>query len=317
MVRLNARVDGDIFTELRGFANELHGYYSTFNGVNGFVFKSMDNADEFGEKLDGYLQIEKDEDDECELSLSEHTDFEVEAPEIVGRGKTEDSNEIIETEEDTVCKPEGAPKSMDAFKGLPPSIEFILKTMVENGCYEQLANYDEWDGHCQELAQKFIFETGFNEDLVLTIFGCIVNGLSLESSIDDFNQELDTRLQKLSPLRPSTRAREEEWDDFLSKRIQWKIDPLEYGIKAKSSVSVDKRQKRLTVFVELNNCQACELSLYATIYDINGLIKDTGLLLYEECAQKFMVGKHNCFLKCSATKINKIVISGEIKRLLK
>ena len=200
---------------------------------------------------------------------------------------------------------------------LPPSIDFILKTMVAKGYYEQLVNYDEWDGHCQELVQKFVFETGFNEDLVLTIFGCIVNGLSWESSMNDFNQELDTRLQKLSPLRPSPRAPEEEWDDFLSKRIRWKIDPLEYGIKAKASVVTDKGQKLLKVFVELNNCKYQKITLNATIFDVNGLIKDTDALLYSKIVDKYEVAQSTFFLKCSVTKINKIVISGEIKQLLK
>lgn len=188
--------------------------------------------------------------------------------------------------------------------------------MVTKGYYQQLANYDEWDGKCQELVQNFVLETGFNEELVLTTFGCIVNGLSWESSISDFTQELDSRLQKLSLLRPSSRAPEEEWDSFLSKRIQWKIDPLEYGIKVKASVVTDKGQKTLNVYVELSNCNYQKVELNTTIFDVNGLIKGTDTLLYSKIVDKYEVAQSTFWLKCSVTKINKIVISGKIKQLL-
>lgn len=85
-VRLDVRVDDDTFAELKGFAKELCGYYSTFNGVNGFVFKTEGEADEFGNKLDDYLQIEEAEDSEYELDLPEYADFEVETPKTVRGG---------------------------------------------------------------------------------------------------------------------------------------------------------------------------------------------------------------------------------------
>lgn len=80
VVRLEAKVDDDTFAELREFAKRLHrGYYSTFFGVNGFVFKTEKDAKKFGDKLDDYLQIEESGDD-YELELTEFEDFEEEKP---------------------------------------------------------------------------------------------------------------------------------------------------------------------------------------------------------------------------------------------
>ena len=86
VVRLDVKVDDDTFAELKGFAKELHGYYSTFYGVNGFVFKTENDADKFGNKLDNYLQIEETENTEYELSLPEYADFEVETSKTVRGG---------------------------------------------------------------------------------------------------------------------------------------------------------------------------------------------------------------------------------------
>ena len=83
--RLDVKVDEDTFAELNGFAKELCGYYSTFKGVNGFVFKTEEKADDFGNKLDNYLQIEET-DDEYELDLPEFADFEVENSKTVRGG---------------------------------------------------------------------------------------------------------------------------------------------------------------------------------------------------------------------------------------
>lgn len=86
VVCLEVKVDDDTFAELKGFAKELRGYYSTFKDAKGFVFKSEKEANKFGDKLDGYLQIEGDEEDNYELDLPEYADFEVETPKTVRGG---------------------------------------------------------------------------------------------------------------------------------------------------------------------------------------------------------------------------------------
>lgn len=84
VVRLEVKVDDNTFAELKSFAKELRGYYSNFKGVNGFVFKSEEEAEDFGEKLDDTLQFEEIEvDDEEEIDFPEYTEVEIETPKTV------------------------------------------------------------------------------------------------------------------------------------------------------------------------------------------------------------------------------------------
>ena len=124
--------------------------------------------------------------------------------------------------------------------------------------------------------------------------------------------KLDSKPQTPSTLRPSIYASEDVWDYYLSNRIIWKIDPLAYGIEAKASVSTDKGIKSIRVFIELNNCKSQNIRLYATLYDINGLIKESQLVIYGNNITGFKVDCSGFCLKCSITKIDKIIISGEI-----
>lgn len=52
--------------------------------MNGFVFKSEEEAEDFGEKLDDTLQFEEIEvDDEEEIDFPEYTEVEIETPKTV------------------------------------------------------------------------------------------------------------------------------------------------------------------------------------------------------------------------------------------
>lgn len=81
VIRLEVKVDNETFAELKSFAKELRGYYSSYKGVKGFVFKTEEKADEFGDKLDDYLQIDETDDD-----LPEYADVKVEESKTVRGG---------------------------------------------------------------------------------------------------------------------------------------------------------------------------------------------------------------------------------------
>lgn len=112
--------------------------------------------------------------------------------------------------------------------------------------------------------------------------------------------------------RPAPSASEEKWDIFLSKNIQWKIDLSQYGIKSNASVSTDKDNNQVRVFVELDNCKNQDITITATIYDTIGLIKASGIIICENVST-FIVDSSTFFLNCPISKIEKIVISGKIQ----
>lgn len=206
VVRLDVRVDDDTFAELKGFAKELHGYYSTFYGVNGFVFNTENSADKFGAKLDDYLRIEETEDTKYELNLPEYTDFEETSVPVSGR-ETEGSNEITETEEipldnfctalklliedkgvkiitDTIYKTVDALKNIDAFKGVPPSIEFILRTIIMRKYGQRLLDVLDFYNDYHEIVNDFTYNTGFKDDLGECVFECLAYAVGKIDKVD-------------------------------------------------------------------------------------------------------------------------------------
>lgn len=113
-------------------------------------------------------------------------------------------------------------------------------------------------------------------------------------------------------LRPSARASEEEWDEFLSNNILWAIDVSQYGINASASVITNKADKSLQVLVELNNCEGQYICLRAIIYNANKRIIGYGQLCF--CKKTgFAVVNDYIYLNCSIAKIDRIIIGGEIE----
>lgn len=196
VVRLEVKVDDETFAELKGFARELRGYYSTYKDAKGFVFKSEKEANKFGDKLDDYLQIEETDEEDYELEIPEYTDVEIETQKTVMESDTEDSNEITETEEisldhfctalkhlikdkgakiitDTIYKTVNVLKSMDAFKELPPSFEFILRIIIMKKYGQRLLDVKDFCNDYHEIVNDFSYRTGIKEDLVECVFECL------------------------------------------------------------------------------------------------------------------------------------------------
>lgn len=119
-------------------------------------------------------------------------------------------------------------------------------------------------------------------------------------------------MEKNEIKRPSARATEEEWDEFLSNNIIWAIDISQYGINANMSIITDKSAKSVDVVVELNNCKGQDISLRAIIYNANKRIIGHGLVCFGT-KTGFVVDHVSIFLNCSITKIDKIVIGGKIE----
>lgn len=209
VVRLEVKVDDDTFAELREFARGLHrGYYSTFFGVNGFVFKTEKDAKKFGDKLGDYLQIEESGDN-YELELPEFEDFEVEKPKSFRVGKSESSQEANEIEEislDDFCaalrlltEENGAKilsdksfiskaieiiNDFDGFKDLPPSIEFILRTVIMKKYGQRLLTVKDWSDKSSQLVTDFVHNTGFKEDLSEAVFECLAYAVGKVSQVN-------------------------------------------------------------------------------------------------------------------------------------
>ncbi len=119
-------------------------------------------------------------------------------------------------------------------------------------------------------------------------------------------------MEKNEIKRPSARATEEEWDEFLSNNIIWAIDIFQYGINANTSIITDKSNKSLEVVVELDNCKGQNIGLQAIVYNANKRIIGHGSICWGH-KTGFMVDYASISLNCSVTKIDKIVIGGKVE----
>lgn len=350
VVRLEARVDDDTFMELSNFAKELHrGYYSKFYGVNGFVFKTEEDAKRFGNKLDDYLQIEESEEDDNELELPEYEDFELETPKSFRGGKSEDGQEVEKnnnTEEeipldnfcttlrllvedkgakilsDTIHNTVDTLKGIGGFKDLPPSIEFILRTIIMKKYGDRMLKAGGWNSDCQELIDDFIFRTGFQKNLVQITFASIGKALNWNNVIISSNEEKSNNMQDLKPKegktpiikRPSLRASNDTWSEYLMQLLVIKVYIPNDLIKTNISVRYDKEMEAITIYAELENMHKYDTNLIvdmrATIYNQRGVLDSNNIFISEEI-DSFHVEDCRFYLKTKITNIEKIIISGD------
>ncbi|MCH5242873.1 MAG: hypothetical protein J1F67_10730 [Muribaculaceae bacterium] len=70
VVRIVPKVDKETFYELRSLAKDWDGYYSTYRGVNGFVFQTEQDAQSFADSLSDYIEIPGEEISELKIEES-------------------------------------------------------------------------------------------------------------------------------------------------------------------------------------------------------------------------------------------------------
>lgn len=331
VVRLNVKVDSDAFSTLRGFARDMRGYYSTFKGVNGFVFEDEDTAEEFGDKLDNYLVVVDDwdskkeslEPDECEVddktpcSLNEdelpNTIEEISLNNFYKKLKLLINEKGASVLFDANYKTVEALKSVEAFKELPPSIEFILRTIIAKKYGQQLLAIGKWNKKCRELIDCIALETGFQINLVQMVLTSIAKALDWKNVSCEFVQDIQFIPMQGAIDRPAPQASEEVWEDYLSQQIVWKTDFNKRQIDAKASVSVCKTTKTINIYVALESHYINNITLYATIYDVYGNIKDSDKIFDVHGMKGYRIRGKHFWLKCSITRIEKIVISEEFE----
>lgn len=209
IVQLDVRVSNETFVETNKFAKALKGYYSSFKGVNGFVFGNKKDACYFGKKLDGFLYIpdydddndEEEDDDEIiddiddydiDVALDDDVDDDVEEEQETTETKEVSLNNLctslhlliedkgVKILSDTIHKTIETLNSVGAFEGLPPSIKFILRTFIMKQYGKKLISEKKSEEEFQQLISDFVYEHGFQQDLAEAVFDCVrdaINGL--------------------------------------------------------------------------------------------------------------------------------------------
>lgn len=204
VVRFNKRVDEDAFKEFRDIARSYgKGYYSSYRGVNGFVFNTIEDAQAYVndiicnfsitvEKIDYSEITTKEEKKSVKQVYTDTIDIIANNP-IVQKTYGDLHNmelhlalrKVIDTEGVDIINDFRLVNILNDFKAFDaiPASKFILRSIISEGYSNRLLQLGKWDANAQKLCQHFETHTGFNADYVEYLFQSIAYGLGLLSSI--------------------------------------------------------------------------------------------------------------------------------------
>lgn len=115
--------------------------------------------------------------------------------------------------------------------------------------------------------------------------------------------------------RPSTRASEEVWDEYLSANaIVWDFDFSCYNVATSVSVVTRKDAKLVSVYIEFNGDSGLnpELCVEAFVYNAQKRIMGHGAVIVEENIDGLLIKCITTVINSPISKIDKIVICGRI-----
>lgn len=188
VVRLIEKVDTDTFDELKSLAKTNHGYYSSFRGVNGFVFKTNDDAESFVSEMSDLVGLETLSSMSC---AEENTIKPVKQKK--SKSKVEPKSHmplhealryIVETEGTNILSDTRLVNILDDFHAFDelPNIKYILRALIVDGATLQLLSQKDWNS----VESKFKMTTGFIPEMVSYIFQSLSYGLCHTDTIPAF-----------------------------------------------------------------------------------------------------------------------------------
>ena len=198
VVRPQNRLTEEDFDNCRKIARQYgKGYYSSFRGVNGFVFYSMSDAQNFVEHIFDN-EIEEINDVRDTISQSRATQIEVSdyqrIPNKTNKQKYDLDNmdlhvalrNIIDTDGIDIVNDVRLVNILSDFKAFDaiPASKYILRAVIADGYARRLISCGKWDLNAKALCSHFASSTGFQEDYVSLIFQSIAYGLRFVNNID-------------------------------------------------------------------------------------------------------------------------------------
>lgn len=219
VLRLIKKVDKDEFSNLREYAKDYDGYYSTYRGVNGFVFQNEEDAESFGAIIDSYFgtsDIQEVVDETLEDTIE---DVVSQKKPRSKRPRIPSSSAVSEKSIDSTPMSSGMPlhialrniiqtdgnniitelrlinilDDFHAFDAIPAS-KYILRAIIADGYSSKLLSIGDWSNEAQSLSLRFATNTGFVAQYVNILFQSIAYGLGWIVEIGDDNCGLNVEL---------------------------------------------------------------------------------------------------------------------------
>lgn len=228
VVRLIEKVDAETFDELKTLARGNHGYYSSFRGVNGFVFKTEADAKSFVSEM---LELTGFE------TLSSTPSIEENAIKPIKQKRSKSKVEpkshmplhvalryVIETEEPEIINDTRLVNILDDFHAYDelPTAKYILRAIIADGYAQKLLAIGKWDNNADNLSTRFSRTTGFMLDAVELIFQSMGYGLGwLKEMNVNSSSTVGTKenLPKNNPLPNTSKPTVKRvlWNDAMSE----------------------------------------------------------------------------------------------------
>lgn len=339
VVRIVPKVEKDVFYNLRTLAKEWDGYYSSFRGVNGFVFQSEEDAQSFVDSLSDYIYIPNEKMLDSEEMFESRT---VESVTNKRRDKKKDDSkektykkvdltpskmplhealrEILDKEGKEILTDLQLINILDEYKAFDgfPSSKFILKSFILEGFSNSILSVTDWNVSIDLIITKFSHNTGIIKENIKKIMECLAYGLHEKNSISMHSNNIKTSEPILNSEKGSIskkvwskKMNEEETDDFFLSITEYdKSKENEFGVSMKGLGFYVDQYNRLNITCEISKNKKTKNkypSLNYGIFDFKDRGKETGQIGYFE--DKEIGSKIETGIVCD----NKPNIIGKIK----
>lgn len=244
VVRLTDRVGKDEFTSLSELAKSHKGYYSSYRGVNGFVFKTEEQAEEFCKDMVRVWDVNHTPPTTSLSSVS--TSDESSAPSISPSSRMElhkALRAVIQTEGEAIITEVRLVNILDDFKAYSemPSAKYILRAIIADGFAQKLLLIGNWNNDAINLASRFASNTGFMPNSVEILFMSLAYGLNWINQLPNV-----APANAVPEIQPKTSA------PPVKRRKSW------------SKLNVEEREEWLNSLIEIKQ-SICGLT-YDSIY---------------------------------------------------
>lgn len=190
---------------------------------------------------------------------------------------------------------------MQAFADMP-SAKFVLRYAIASGYCKKIVSIGKWDNNCTALLNRFISETGFQQQMVDYVFksvACALGWIECVSLCE--NSDVSAPIMK-----PDSKSSNDEWENYLNKFVEWKPNSQYPDLKGEGGVVVNGKGS-ISIYVSLEGECNKSVQSYATICDANGHIRKKVWVGYSDKIHGYVCHEEES-IRISVEKIGKVII---------
>lgn len=121
-----------------------------------------------------------------------------------------------------------------AFDAIPAS-KYVMRAIIDDGYSKKLLQSAKWDMNAQQLSGQFASSTGFQPDIVWTIFQSLAYGLGWKNSIEKYSVQkpaMSPRQSHNAKIKLGNNASVTDINLYLSSIVELKNDSLSsFGVQ--------------------------------------------------------------------------------------